>query len=377
MPSFKLYTTYSTKKANGAQDAVEGVGGAIGSPANAKRDVDNQQNTRRHWVRRQQGAPMSERENPLPMPVVDAHMHFWDLSLGKHPWLCDEMIPFRYGDYSSIRRDYLVDDYLADARPFEVAATVYIEAEWDPADPLGELTWVHGLADRMGYPNAVAAQAWLDREDVADVLAGASAFPLVRSVRHKPAAASTRDAARRGAPGSMDDPVWRDGFALLARHGLHFDLQTPWWHFDAAAELARDFPGTTIIVNRTGLPADRSAEGTAGGRAAMEALAAAPNVAVKISGIGLRGERWDAAKNAAIVRDTLAIFGTERCLFASNFPVDSLVGDLPAIFAGFGEITADLPSEARNALFRDNAARLYSIDLHSAAERRVTKGGPQ
>lgn len=314
---------------------------------------------------------------PVLPPIVDAHMHVWDLALGRHPWLCDEMIPFRYGDYTPIRRTYLAEDYRRDAGPLDILATVYVEAEWTREDPLGETRWVHEHAAREGFPNAVVAQAFLDAPDVADVLAGQAAFPLVRSVRHKPAAAPTRGAARRGAPGSMDDPAWRDGFALLARHGLHFDLQTPWWHFDAAAELARDFPGTTIIVNHTGLPADRSAEGLAGWRAAMETLAAAPNVAVKISGIGLRGERWDAAKNAAVVRDTLAIFGTERCLFASNFPVDSLVGDLPAIFAGFGEITADLPSEARNALFRDNAARLYSIDLHSAAERPVTKGGPQ
>ncbi|GAB5378611.1 MAG: amidohydrolase [Acuticoccus sp.] len=312
---------------------------------------------------------MSERDCPLPMPVVDAHMHFWDLSLGKHPWLCGEMIPFRYGDYSSIRRTYLVDDYLADARPFEVAATVYIEAEWDPADPLGELTFVHELADRTGYPNAVAAQAWLDREDVADVLAGASAFPLVRSVRHKPASAASADAAVRGAPGSMDDPRWRDGYARLANHDLNFELQTPWWHLDAALELARDFPATTIILNHTGLPADRSAEGLEAWRKAMATLADAPNVAVKISGIGVRGARWDRDANTAIVLDTLSIFGTERCQFASNFPVDKVVGDFADIFAGFAAITAHLPEDTRRALFHQNAAKLYRIRTREAATK--------
>lgn len=312
---------------------------------------------------------MSEHDSPLPMPVIDAHMHFWDLSLGKHPWLCGEMIPFRYGDYSKIRRTYLVDDYLADARPFEVAATVYIEAEWDPADPLGELAWVHGLAEREGYPNAVAAQAWLDREDVADVLAGASSFPLVRSVRHKPASAPSAGDATRGAPGSMDDPRWREGYARLANHGLNFELQTPWWHFDAALQLARDFPATTIILNHTGLPADRSAEGLDAWRRAMATLAQAPNVVVKISGIGVRGARWDRAANTAIVLDTLSIFGTERCQFASNFPVDKVVGDLSDIFGGFAAITAHLPDETRRALFHDNAAKLYRIRTKEAAER--------
>ena len=73
-------------------------------------------------------------------PIVDAHHHFWDLSLGKHPWLCREpWIHMRYGDYSSIRRDYLPADYFVDAAGFKVVKTVYVEAEWDPftatADP--------------------------------------------------------------------------------------------------------------------------------------------------------------------------------------------------------------------------------------------------
>src|SRR5205823_6630060 len=82
----------------------------------------------------------------------------------------------------------------------------------------------------------------------------------------KPPAASAREQAVRGAPGSMDDPRWRRGFALLERHRLSFDLQTPWWHFDAATALARDFPNTPIIINHTGLPAVRSPDGLRGWR---------------------------------------------------------------------------------------------------------------
>ena len=52
----------------------------------------------------------------------------------------------------------------------------------------------------------------------------------------------------------MDDPKWRRGYALLEHHGFSFDVQTPWWHFDALAELARDFPNTQIVIVHTGLP---------------------------------------------------------------------------------------------------------------------------
>ncbi len=308
--------------------------------------------------------PQAEGGAQLAFGVVDAHFHLWDLGLGVHPWLRDEpMIPFRYGDYSALRRDYLPADYRRDTRGFTLAASVYVETEWDPRFPLDETRWVHEIAARHGLPGAMVAQAWLDREDVAEVLAGQAAFPLVRSVRHKPRAAASRDEATRGAPGSMDCPRWRDGYALLGRHGLHFDLQTPWWHFDAAAELARDFPGTTIIVNHTGLPADRSSEGLAGWRAAMALLARQPNVRLKISGLGVRGSPWTVEANGPVVRDAIAIFGAQRAMFASNFPVDSLVASFERIYSGFAQITAGLDEPSRRALFRDNAAQTYRIDL--------------
>lgn len=294
--------------------------------------------------------------------IIDPHQHFWDLDANYHPWLCDmEPIPFRYGDYGALRRNYLPDAYRADSAGFEVVKTVYVEAEWDPKDPLGEVRWVSALADAQELPSAIVAQAWLDQDDAADVLTVLATEPRVRGIRQKPAAAPTPTSARRGAPRSMDDVGFRDGFAMLEPLGLSFDLQTPWWHLDAALELARDFPNTQIILNHTGLPADRSADGLAGWRRAMGALADADNVALKISGLGQPGVPWTVEANGPIVRDALAVFGTYRCMFASNFPVDGLCATFEAIFSGFDAITADRPDEERRRLFHDNAARIYRL----------------
>jgi predicted TIM-barrel fold metal-dependent hydrolase len=295
-------------------------------------------------------------------PIVDAHHHVWDMDLKAHPWLAGSpLASFRYGDYGAIRRTYLPADYRRDSARFNVVKTVYVEAEWDPSDPVGETRWVHETAACDGLPHAMVAQVWLDRDDAARVLATQAAFPLVRSVRHKPKSAARAEDARRGVPGSMDCPKWREGFALLSKHGLHFDLQTPWWHLDSAAELARDFPGTTIVLNHTGLPADRSPEGLAGWRGSMEQLAREANVVVKISGLGVPGKRWTAELQGPVVRDAIAIFGTERAMFASNYPVDSLVATFDTIYGSFLEITRDLPGAARRRLFHDNAARIYRL----------------
>lgn len=294
-------------------------------------------------------------------PVVDAHHHFWDPTVNHHPWLMpDAAIPFRYGDYSAIKRPYLPAAYFADAAAHRVVRTVYVETEWDAADPIGETRYAEALARKYGVPNAIVAQAWLDRADAADVLAAQAASPLVRSVRHKPGGA--RSPAEAGATRSlMSDETWRRGYALLEPHGLHFDLQAAWWHLDEACLLARDFPATTIVLNHTGLPSDRSEAGLHGWRAAMARFAEHPNTRVKISGIGLRGVPWTAEGNRWIVRETIAMFGPERAMFASNFPVDSLCGTFDTIFSGFKAIVTDLPDADQRRLFHDTAGDVYRL----------------
>ncbi len=296
------------------------------------------------------------------MQIIDAHQHFWDLDRNYLPWLKDEPpIPFRYGDYRMLKRNYLPADYLADSAGFEVVGTVFVETEWDPTDPAGEVDWVGALRQQERLPSVMVAQAWLDRADADALLARHGRTAFVRGIRHKPKAARGPDGVEPSAPGSMGDPAWRRGFAQLAPNRLSFDLQTPWWHLAEARRLADDFPETQIILNHTGLPADRSAEGLAGWREAMRLLAGAPNVAVKISGIGQAGQPWTVAANRAIVRDTIDIFSPERCMFASNFPVDSLVASYDTIFSGFREITADLSAAEQQALFMGNAMRIYRI----------------
>ena len=296
------------------------------------------------------------------LPIVDAHQHFWDLERNYLPWLSDEpMISFRYGDYSALRRNYLPQDYFRDAAGHDVAKTVYVETEWDPRDPVGETRWLQEIIAETGFPHAIVAGARLDDPKVETVLAGHAALPRVRGIRHKPRAAASPAEVRIGAPGSMDDPAWRRGYSLLERHGLSFDLQTPSWHLPEAARLARDFPRTWIILNHTGLPADRSPEGIAGWRRAMATLAAEPNVALKISGLGQPGRPWTVEANGPLVRDAIRIFGVDRCMFASNFPVDGLCADFDTIFTGFKSMVAHLGRAEQLKLFHDNAVQIYRL----------------
>lgn len=298
----------------------------------------------------------------LDEPFIDAHQHFWDLGKNPYPWLQDpEPIPFRYGDYSALKRNYLPADLARDTAGFAPVKTVHIEAEWNRAAPVDETKWLSVLASETGWPSACVAHAALDHADVYEVLAAHAAYPLVRGIRHKPVTAASPAEAKRGLPGSMDDPRWRAGFALLTQHGFSFDLQAPWWNLDQAADLAVDFPGTTIIIDHTGLPADRSAEGLTGWRQAMDRAAHRSNVVVKISGLGQRDRRWTQDANVPIIRDTIAIFGADRCMFASNYPVDSLVASYEVLLAGFLAAIAGRSDADRHKLLHDNAQRVYRL----------------
>ena len=306
-------------------------------------------------------ATISDLSMTLPdLPIIDAHQHFWDLDANYLPWLRDEPpIPFRYGDYRALKRNYMPDDYRRDAQGLNLVGSVFVETEWDRRDPVGETRWVHALARRSRFPSVMVSHAALHPDDAADILAQHATFPLVRGIRHKPRAAASPRQIEIGAPGSMDDPNWRRGFALLARHGLSFDLQTPWWHLAEAVRLNADFPETLIVLNHTGLPRNRSQEELEGWKEAMTKFARAPNVAVKISGLGEPGQAWTVERNRSVILDTIHIFGEDRCMFASNFPVDSLVASLATIYSGFAAATKTLGSAAQAKLFAGNARRIY------------------
>lgn len=297
------------------------------------------------------------------LPIVDAHHHFWDLARNPHPWLQQlPRIPFRYGDYSAICHDYLPGAHVRAAAPHRLVGSVLMEGEWDSRDPVGEARWVQALARREGWPQAMAAQIWLDREDLPEVLAAYQGLPLVRSVRHKPrCAAQAGHHARWAPPGSMRCERWRAGYAQLAGAALMFELQAPWWHAQEAAELARDFPQTQIIINHALLPAQRDAAALAAWTRAVDLLAGWPNVWMKISGIGVPGTPWTPALQRPVVQTLLSAFGTRRCLFASNHPVDGLVASMASIFDGFKQLTRQLAPAERLALFCDNACALYRL----------------
>ncbi len=302
------------------------------------------------------------------LPIIDAHHHFWDPVKNYHPWLCDEpMILFRYGDYSAIRKPFLPADYAKITGPHNVVANVTMEGEWDENDLVAESHWMSEIADENGQPVAHVARAYLDRADAADVLMGHAAVPLVRGIRHKPASAPAPDMIEKGRPGSMSDPAWQAGFAELAQHGFHFELQAPWWHVDELFDLAERWPEIGLVINHGFMPSDRSKEALAGWKKAVRRVAEIPHAVMKISGIGIAGKVWVIDDHRSVIYALLEAFDVDRAMFASNFPVDGLTGSFETIYAGYKGAVADIPRADKIKLFHDNAIKVYRLNIEPAA----------
>jgi predicted TIM-barrel fold metal-dependent hydrolase len=296
-------------------------------------------------------------------PIIDPHMHLWDLERHYYAWLQDRPLPNNpAGDISSIAyRSYGLDDYLADTAGWNVVQTVHVECGLPPKDQLSETDWLQGLADTRGIIGGIVAGAWLDDPGVEALLEAQAARPSVRGVRqiinwHADPAKTYND------HDPLQDPKWRAGYALLAKHGLSFDLQAYPSQFETCAALASAHPDTPVIVNHAGMPTDRDEAGFKAWRDGLALLAERPNVSCKISGLAMVDRTWTTDSLRPFVLWVIDTFGPERCMFASNFPVERPHGSFGDFYAAYDAITADFSEAERSQLFAETARRIYRLN---------------
>jgi predicted TIM-barrel fold metal-dependent hydrolase len=293
----------------------------------------------------------------MPPLVVDAHHHIWrqaDLV-----WLQGPPQPRIFGEYAAIRRDYPIEEYMAEARAAGVVGSVYVQTNWPAGREEEEVAWVQSVADRHGFPHAIVGYADLAAPAVGATLDRMVKHPRLRGIRqqlHWHETPLYRFAAR---PDLMDDPAWRRGLGEVARHGLLFELQVFAGQMEAAARLVRDFPHVTFVLMHGGMLEDRAPEGWARWRAGMRALAAAPNVHVKLSGLGTFERACSEDLWGPVIRETVELFGPSRCMFGSNFPIEKLWTTYDEVVRVSIECLGGLSAGEQRAVLHDTAGRVY------------------
>lgn len=291
--------------------------------------------------------------------MIDAHHHIWrqkDL-----PWLLGPEQPRIFGPYAAIKRDYLIDEYLSDIKGTGISKSVYVQANWAPNWYVDEVAWVQSVADQHGWPHGIVGYADFTVDDVRPQLDKLKDFPLMRGIRqqfHWHENPLFKFAKRPDLPA---DPTVQRNIAQLANYGWSFDLQVFSGQMKNAAELARSCPDVTFILQHAGMLEDTTEGGWNQWRDGMRRLAECENIVTKLSAFGTFIHRNDATFIRDMIVETEKIFGAERCLFGSNYPIEKLWTSYAALFDAFQQGASQLSKKAQRAIFQDTASRVYRL----------------
>jgi len=272
---------------------------------------------------------------------IDAHQHFWRYRPDTHAWIDDSM--------AALRRDFLPHDLEPLLRAAGFDGCVAVQARQDTA----ETGWLLDLAARHPYIRGVVGWVGLCAANVRDQLAHLAAQPALRGVRH---------VVQDEPDGFMLRRDFQRGIAALAEFDLAYDILIYARQLPEAARLVEAFPAQRFVVDHIAKPDIRSGEIDAW-RAGLAALARHDNVSCKLSGI-VTEARWDAWTPAIIepyIDVAIDLFGPQRLMIGSDWPVCTLAGAYDRVIAAaVARIESRLPGAIDDVLGR-NAARFYHL----------------
>jgi predicted TIM-barrel fold metal-dependent hydrolase len=304
------------------------------------------------------------------LAITDPHHHLWDFPTSRYML---EELRADTGDGHDVQRTVFVE-----------CTSGYRATGPESHRPVGETEFVVA-ADPDGFIAGIVGMADLTVPDIDDVLAahvdaGAGRFRGIRHATAWDAADEIRESHTKPPPGLMGHDDFRRGFAALGRAGLSFDAWLYHPQLPELTDLCRAVPDVPVVLDHLGGPlgigpyAGRRDVVLATWRASMDDLAGCENVVVKLGGIGMPifGMRWHheggasseqlAATWGPSIRWVIERFGTDRCMFESNFPVDKASCGYRVLWNAFKRIAVDASATERSDLFSGTATRAYRLE---------------
>jgi predicted TIM-barrel fold metal-dependent hydrolase len=283
-----------------------------------------------------------------PTRVVDAHVHLWDPARTDwYPYLSrpPQGMPAGSGMY----RRFDVDTYRAETSAWPVKKIVNVAAATGP-NSIDETLELDARATERGGPDAI----------IGGLPPADSAKEAIGFIDRQMAASRFRGVRPMG---GLDVPV-PDAEVLraLRDRNLVFELMTHPHQLLTAAQELSSFGDLAVVVEHTGWPRTDSDEERALWREGIDALAAlGANVTCKLSGLAMPLGSMQADALRPWLEHAIDTFGAERCMFASNFPVDSAAGSFDDLYTTFDTVTGGLDEPSRDALFAGTAERVYRL----------------
>ncbi len=263
------------------------------------------------------------------MQITDAHHHLWcpvnDSAAINYVWLKKIGAPKPFGDPTPIQRDYLIDEFRAESSRHDIVASIHVQADGAIPDPVREADWLQTLSNAHALPSAHIGFLDLTAADLQDTLQRYQALPGFRGVRQILSRIDDRPDISFAGEHYLKNPTWRRQFAQLAEQQLSFDLQLYPEQMAEAAAFFAQHENVPLVLDHAGSPYDQSAQGLKTWQTALAELAALPQCTVKLSGFGMFDQNWSADSIQSLFDTMLELFGAERMLWGSNFPVDKLM----------------------------------------------------
>jgi L-fuconolactonase len=278
-------------------------------------------------------------------PRIDSHVHFWHYDPVEYPWIDDRM--------STLQRDHLPGDVLAELRANGFDACVAIQARQD----IAETQWLLDLATEHRFIAGVVGWIDLQAEDVGQQLAPLAGHPLLVGLRH---------IVQSEADGFLDRPAFRRGVAALERAGLAYDILIYARQLPEAIRFAAALPDQRFVLDHLGKP-DITGKGFDRWRGDLDRIAALPNVWAKLSGLVTEADwgRWTRAELHQYVHAALAAFGPMRLMIGSDWPVCTLAGSYGAVMDVVVTAIADRPADERDAILGETARRFWNLEVRA------------
>lgn len=281
---------------------------------------------------------------------IDAHVHFYDLGHAdlSYAWLEPDFDHPVVGNIDAIKTyRYLLANFEAESRFHGVVGVVHVQAALGSDDPSLESSFVNDQLTPDSMPVMLVGDARMQSDDVDETLARHAAHANFRGIR---------DFAEGD---YLVDPDFHRGYARLEHYNMSYDLDATYENLGKARDLALKFPGVDLILGHAGFPQERTREYLDAWTTGLHTMAEAPNTACKISGLGMVDQRWTTESIRPWVMGCIEAFGIDRCMFATNWPVDRLFSSYGDVVTAYREIVSDLTTEEQRKLFVDNAKRWY------------------
>ena len=288
---------------------------------------------------------------------IDAHHHLWDLQAVDYPWLMARGEPRFFGDPGPIQKNYLPEDFIAESARYIPQQSVHIQVGVSPGCELDETRW---LQKQSAVPDAIVAFADLSSIELPGVLEAQGLNDRLRGIRQIIGRHPVED-LQHNSDELLDNRRWQAGLETLAAMNLSFDLQLILPQMERAFETFKHVPQLKVALCHCGSPWDQSERGLVQWRRGLRRFAQLPNFHCKVSGLGMFNPNWDVAQLRPLILDVIDIFGPERTMFGSNFPVDKLYRSYEALWRAYEEVTQEFSKVEKRKLYYSTAKSFYRI----------------